>query len=160
MEPLIAIPALGMMLLGLAGVVLPLLPGLVLILLATIGSMVLAGWSAGAWIVAAVVVALYAAAQAAQYVLPTRAGRGAGAPRSSLVAGAAGGIVGFFVIPLVGFVVGGVAGVYLAERSRLGTHDAAWRTTWAVLRSVGLAALVQMGAGILMIATWLVHVLV
>lgn len=159
MEPLIAVPALLVMLIGLAGIVVPVLPGLSLVWLAAVGSMVLAGWSGGAWVTAAVVTTIFAGAQVAEYALPARAGRAAGAPRSSLLAGAAMGIVGFFLVPVVGFVVGGVGGVYLAERSRLGAHDAAWRTTWSVLKSVGVAALVQFVAGLLIIAVWAVHIL-
>lgn len=159
MEPLIAVPALLVMLVGLAGVAIPVLPGLSLVWLGAVGSMLVAGWSGGAWVTAAVVTTILVAAQVAEYVLPARAGRASGAPRSSLLAGAAGGIVGFFLIPVIGFVLGGVAGVYLAERSRLGRHATAWRTTWAVLRSVGLAALLQLLAGVLIIAVWSVHVL-
>lgn len=159
MDPVIAVPALLVMLIGLAGVAVPVLPGLSLVWLAAVGSMVLAGWSGGAWVVAAVVTTIFAGAQIAEYALPARAGRAAGAPRSSLLTGAALGVVGFFLIPVIGFVIGGVAGVYLAERSRLGEHDAAWRTTWSVLRSVGIAALLQLLAGILIIAVWAVHVI-
>lgn len=159
MDPVIAIPALLVMLVGLAGVAIPVLPGLSLVWLAAVGSMVIAGWSGGAWVIAAVVTTIFAGAQIAEYALPARAGRAAGAPRSSLLAGAALGILGFFLIPVVGFVVGGVGGVYLAERSRLGDHAAARRTTWAVLKSVGIAALLQLLAGILIIAVWAVHIL-
>lgn len=159
MDAAVAVPALAVMLVGVAGIVLPVLPGLALIWLAGIGSMVVAGWSAGAWVTAAVLTALAGGAQVAQYVLPARAGRTAGAPRSSLLAGAACGAVGFFVVPVVGFFLGGVAGVYLAERSRLGGHDAAWRTTWSVVRSIGIAVVIQLVAGVLMIAAWLAHVL-
>lgn len=159
MDPVIALPALFVMLVGLAGIAVPVLPGLSLVWLAAVGSMALDGWSRGAWVTAAVVTTLFAAAQIAEYALPARAGRAAGAPRSSLVAGAALGVIGFFLIPVIGFVLGGVGGVYLAERSRLGEHDAAWRTTWTVLKSVGLAALLQLLAGVLIIAVWAVHVL-
>lgn len=159
MEPVVAILAMAVMLIGLAGTILPVLPGLSLIWLAAIGSMVVSGWSAGAWVTAAVVTTLFVGAEIAQYALPARAGRVSGAPRSSLAAGAALGAVGFFVIPVVGFLVGGVAGIYLAERSRLGSHPQAWITTRAVLRNVGIAVVIHVVAGILMVATWLTHVL-
>lgn len=159
MDAAVALPTVAVMLVGMAGIVLPLLPGLALIWLAGIGSMVVAGWTAGAWVTAAVLTLLLVGAEAAPYVLPARAGRTAGAARSSLVAGAAGGAVGFFVIPIIGLPLGGFLGVYLAERSRLGTHDAAWRTTWSVVRGVGVAILVQIVAGVLMMAAWAIHVL-
>lgn len=159
MDIWIGLPALVVMLLGLAGTVLPVLPGLLVVWLAAVGSIVMGAWTGGAWITVTLLTLLFAGAIVAQYALPARAGRTSGAPRSSLAAGAAGGVVGFFVIPVIGFVVGGVAGIYLAERSRLHDPDTAWVTTRAVLRSAGVAALIEVGAGILMIVIWLVHVI-
>lgn len=159
MDPLVAVLALAVMLAGLAGVILPVLPGLSLIWLAGIASMFVSGWSVGAWVTGGVLTILLVTGETAQYVLPARAGRLSGAPRSSVAAGAALGIVGFFLIPVVGFVIGGIGGVYLAERSRLGSHPEAWATTRAVLRNVGIAVVLQLAAGIVMIAAWLVHVL-
>jgi uncharacterized protein YqgC (DUF456 family) len=69
-------------------------------------------------------------------------------------------VVGFFVIPVVGLVAGGVLGVYVAERARLGNHAAAWTSTRRVLVAAGIGALVEIGAGLLMMAVWLVGVLV
>ena len=159
MDAAVAVPALAVMLIGLAGTVLPVLPGLVLVWLTAIGSMALDGWSGAAWVTATLVTAVFGAAQVAQYALPARAGRTSGAPRRSLVMGAVLGVVGFFVIPLIGFVIGGVGGLYLAERSRLGDHDAAWRTTRSVLRGVGIATLIQVVAAMAIVAIWLVHVI-
>lgn len=159
MDVWIGLPALVVMLLGLAGTVLPFLPGLVIVWLAAVGSMIVNGWTGGAWVTATILTVLFVGAEVTQYALPARAGRASGAPRSSLATGAALGIIGFFVIPVIGFVIGGVAGVYLAERSRLDDPEAARRTTIAVLRSAGIAALVEVSAGILMIIVWLIHVL-
>ena len=71
-----------------------------------------------------------------------------GVPRRTLVAGAALGVVGFFVVPVLGLPLGFVAGIYLAELQRLG-RERAWPATKAALRAVGLAVLIELTAGVL-----------
>ena len=46
-------------------------------------------------------------------------------------------LIGFFVIPVVGFVIGFVLGVYLSERQRLGSHHQAWPSTTHALKAAG-----------------------
>ena len=58
------------------------------------------------------------------------------------------GVVGFFVVPVVGLFVGFVLGVYLAERRRVG-GAAAWPSTKEALRAVGLSILIELAAGVL-----------
>jgi uncharacterized protein YqgC (DUF456 family) len=59
-----------------------------------------------------------AVSQVAKWILPERPLRTAGVKRSSMVTGALLGIVGFFVVPVVGLVIGFVASIYVAEFSR------------------------------------------
>jgi uncharacterized protein YqgC (DUF456 family) len=141
------------MVVGLVGVVVPVLPGLLLVWAAGV-VWAWAGGGVGHWIVAAVLTLLLVAGTVTKYVLPARSATGAGAPRSTLVAGAVGAVVGFFLIPVVGLVVGGVGAVYLAERARLGADRPAWRSTRAVLVGVGLGMLVELVTGVLMVAVW------
>jgi hypothetical protein len=51
------------------------------------------------------------------------------------------GIVGFFVVPVVGLFIGFVLGVWLAEMLRLGDSGTAWRSTRHALVAVGLSIL-------------------
>lgn len=146
------------MVVGLVGVVVPALPGTLLILGAGVG------WAAlveetgtGRWAVVAVMAVLFVAGAVAKYVLPGRRLSG-DLPRSTLLWGAAGAVAGFFLIPVVGLLVGGVLGVYLAEVRRLGPGAEARRSTVAVLKAVGVGILAELTAGVLMIATWLAGV--
>jgi hypothetical protein len=59
------------------------------------------------------------------------------------------------VVPLVGFVIGGVLGVFLAEWRRTGDPRGAWASTRRVLVAFGIGMAVEVGAGLLMVATWL-----
>lgn len=140
---------------GLVGVVVPVLPGLVLIL----GAVLV--WSlerqdAIGWAVLAVVAVAFAVGQVVKYLLPGRRLRDAGVPSSTMLAAVGLGIVGFFVIPVVGVFVGFVLGVYLAERMRLGSHAAAWPSTTQALRAAGWSVLIELATGLLMAVTWLV----
>jgi len=78
-------------------------------------------------------------------------------PGRTLWAGAALGVVGFFVIPVVGLVIGFVLGVHLAERARVGGREAG-ASTVAALRAVGLSIAIEMLAGLLAAATWVAGV--
>lgn len=144
---------------GLAGVVVPVLPGLVLVL----GAVLV--WSlerqdVTGWVVLGVVAAVFAVGQVVKYLLPGRRLREAGVPTSTMLLAALLGVIGFFVIPVVGVFVGFVLGVYLAERLRRGSHAAAWPSTKHALKAAGWSVLIELAAGLLMAAVWLVGVLV
>lgn len=153
MSPAAELLVLLVMLVGLVGVVVPVLPGLLLVWAAGVAWAWIGGGTAR-WSVLAVLTVLLVVGTVVKYVLPARSATSSGAPRSTLVAGGVGALVGFFVIPVVGLVVGGVGAVYLAERSRLGLHEPAWRSTRAVLVGVGLGMLVELATGVLMIGVW------
>jgi hypothetical protein len=148
------------MLVGVVGVLVPFLPGLLLVWAAGIAWVWFDGHGPAHLVVGVVLTGLLAVGIVAKYVLPARSASGAGAPTSTLVVGAAGAVVGFFVIPVVGLVVGGVAAVYLAELARLQDFALAWRSTWAVLRGIGIGMLVELTAALLMVGVWSLGVLV
>lgn len=141
------------MLVGLVGVVVPVLPGLLLVW----GAGVFWAWADGGgvrWAVAALLTLLLVVGTVAKYALPARTASAAGAPRRTLLLGVLGAVVGFFVIPVAGLLVGGVGAVYLAELQRLGGSAAAWRSTRAVLVGVGVGVLVELVTGVLMVMVW------
>lgn len=141
-------------LVGLVGIVVPILPGSSLIVGAVLVWAVYAG-TGTAWAFFAGATTLVVLGQILKYVFPGRGLRTAGVPTRTLVLGGVLGIVGFFVIPVVGLVLGFVLGVYLAELQRVG-RDAAWPSTVAAVKAVGLSILVELVAGLLATATWIV----
>ncbi|MGI8626542.1 MAG: DUF456 domain-containing protein [Geodermatophilaceae bacterium] len=143
---------------GLVGVVIPVIPGLLLVGLAGLGWAILAD-GAGAWIVFGVMVAVLLVGTVAKYVLPSRTLRQAGAPASTLILGAVGGIVGFFAIPVIGLLVGAVAGIYVGEARRLKDSRAAGRSTLATVKAIGIGLLIELLAGILAVSIWFVAVI-
>ena len=147
------------MLIGLFGVLVPVLPGLALVWLVGLAWVLLDGGGPARWSVLVLMSAVLIVGTVAKYALPARSATASGAPRSTLLLGAVGAVVGFFVIPVVGMLVGGVAAVYLAELSRLGERGSAWRSTRAVLVGIGIGVLIELAAGVVAIAVWLVGVL-
>lgn len=144
---------------GVAGTVVPMVPGLGLIVAATLMYGAVAGFGSTGTVAAALIVAVGVGGTIAGIAIPKRAAGAAGAPRSSLLIGALGAVIGFFAVPVIGLPLGGVAGIYVGERLRTGDGAAAWRATRATVRGFGLATLAQLAAALLMAAIWVVWVL-
>ena len=145
---------LGLVILvGVVGVVLPLLPGSLLVAGAIVVWAIEDG-SATAWICTAVALALLAGGVVVKYAVPGKRLRGAGVPASTLLLGALCAVVGFFVIPVIGVFLGFVLGVYLSEVLRLGSRRA-WPATRSALAAVGLSVLIELAAAMLAASVWL-----
>ena len=143
---------------GLFGTLLPLLPGLPIIWAAALVYGLAEGFD-GAGLVSFVLITLLAVVGiVAGFVLPHRRVAAKGAPASTVAAGVALGIVGFFAIPVIGLVLGAVGGVLLAERARTGDWATAWTTTKDLLVGFGIGVAVEFAAGLAMILCWVVWV--
>lgn len=152
-----ALVALGI-LVGLVGVLVPLLPGLLLVL-ASVAVWAFTEASGPAWTVLAVATALAVAGWVAKYAVPGRRMAASGVPWTTTAAGVLLAIVGFFVVPVVGAVLGFVLGVYLAERARVGSHVRAWPSTRSAVGAVGLSLLIELATGLLIAGVWVVGLL-
>jgi len=141
-------------LVGLVGIVVPVLPGTILILGAVLVWAVAVSSGTG-WVVFALVTVLLVVGGVVKYAVPGRGLKAAGVPNRTLLAGGLLGIVGFFVVPVVGLFLGFVLGVYLSEVQRVG-RDRAWPSSRAALKAAGLSVLIELCAGLLAAVTWLV----
>ena len=142
---------------GIVGVVIPILPGTLLVLAAIL----VWAWDIGtttSWSVFAVAAVLLGLGAIVKYVVPGRRLKEVGVPASTQWVGAAVGIVGFFVVPVVGLFIGFVLGVYLAEYRRVG-GAAAWPSTKHALRAVGLSILIELVAAVAATLVWVAGVL-
>lgn len=143
---------------GIAGIIVPVLPGTLLVLGAILVWALEIGTSTG-WLVFAVCAALLVGGSVVKYLVPGRSLKAAGVPHRTLLLGAVLAFVGFFVVPLVGMFIGFVLGVYLAERGRLGAAQAGPSTRRA-LKAVGVSILIELVAAFLAAVTWVVGVAV
>ena len=137
--------------LGVLGTVIPVIPGSLLV-----GGAILV-WATethhrGAWWVVAAAAVCIAIGAAAKYLLPGRNLKRSGVPNSSLIGGGVLGLIGFFVVPVVGLVLGFVLGIYLAERRRV--HSAAWPSTKEALKAVGLGIIIEFTAALTAALIW------
>jgi len=144
---------------GIVGVVVPILPGLLLCWASVLVWALFtdAGW--GRWVVLGVATLWTALGIVIKYAWPGRRLKSAGIPTSTLLAGVGLGLVGMFVVPVVGLVLGFVLGVWLAEAGRLGGLQAAWPSTRAALLGAGLSVLVELTAAMLVLGTYVIALL-
>ena len=145
------------MLVGLVGIAVPVLPGLLLVWAAVL-LWASEAQTTGGWVVLAVATALALSGFLLQYVLPGRRLRAAGVTTSTTVAAASLAVVGFFVVPVVGGFVGFALGIYLAERIKLGGHAAAWASTRQALKAIGLSMGIELLTGLAIATTWVIGV--
>ncbi|ULE34795.1 DUF456 domain-containing protein [Mycobacterium sp. IDR2000157661] len=142
---------------GLVGIVVPLLPG-VLLVFAAIAVWAVVENNPTAWVTMGVVAALLGAATLIKYLWPMRRMRAARVRTWVLVVGGLLGIIGFFVIPVVGLVLGFVAGVYLAELVDRRDQVLAWTSTKHALKGVALSVGVELVGALLATVVWVIGV--
>lgn len=145
------------MLVGILGIVIPVLPGLLLV---WAGALIwaLEQQSPIGWVVLGVATVAYAAGLAAQYLVPGRRLRSAGVGSWTILLALGVGVVGFFVIPVVGGPLGFVGAVYGIERLRIRDSSRAWAATKHALRAVMLNIGIELGTAVAIMTTWLVGV--
>lgn len=138
---------------GLFGTVVPILPGALLVAGAVVVWAFLTGGTT-AWAVAIGVVVIIALGQLLKYLIPGKQLKASGVPNWVLLVGAVVGVIGFFVVPVIGLVLGFLLGVFLAEAMRLRTFRDAWPTTVQAMKSAGWSVLIEFGSALLAAVLW------
>lgn len=145
------------MLVGVVGIVVPVLPGLFLVWAASgAWALVVRDWAG--WVVWGMTTSLYAAGLVLQYLIPGRRLRAIGVETKVLVLAVLAAIPGFFVIPVVGAPLFFVGAIYLVSRVRLHDHAPAWTATKGAVRAVGTSIGIELVAALAIIASWVVGV--
>lgn len=144
---------------GLAGIVIPVLPGGLLVFAAITVWALIERTTVG-WVTLGIAAALFVIAEVVKYTWPVRRMRRAEVGTWSLLAGAVLGVIGFFVIPVLGLVLGFVAGVYLAELAKRRDQRRAWASTVHALKGAALSVGVEFTGAVLAAITWAAAVLI
>ena len=142
------------LLVGLVGTVVPVLPGILLMWGAVLAYGFLLSFGAFGIAITIAVTVVSGIAVALGFVIPKRLADESGASTRSQLAAVFGGIIGFFVIPVVGVIVGALAGIAIAEYLDKDDLALARTSTIAVAKGFGLGALSQIAAGFVILFLW------
>jgi uncharacterized protein YqgC (DUF456 family) len=142
---------------GLVGVIVPILPGAILVI-GAIGVWAFVVGTPMSWVVFGVAAALFAVSQVIKYTWPVKRMRQADVRTSVLVVGGIAGVVGFFVIPVIGLLIGFVLGVFAAELGIRRDATRAWASTVHALKGVALSVGVEMTGALLATMAWVIGV--
>lgn len=143
-------------LVGLAGIVVVILPGLLIVTGAALVWSMVEGGPAG-WIVAIVAVVVTVATIFFKYQHPAKRLTSSGVPTSHLVLATGAAIVGLFVVPIVGGPLFFVGAIYLLAMAKHGRAKA-WPSTKAAVRAVVTSVGIELAGGGLIAVTWLAGV--
>ncbi|MER5374640.1 DUF456 domain-containing protein [Streptomyces sp. NPDC002553] len=139
---------------GLCGVLLPGVPGSWLVWAGVLW-WALKDPEPVAWAVLVGSTAVLFLSQVVRWALPPRRLRVSDATRHMALYAGTGAFLGFFLVPVVGAIGGFVGGVYLAERLRLGSSDAARASLRTVMRAGGTSILTELFTCLLIMGAWM-----
>lgn len=151
---LIIFLTVGVMLVGLVGTVIPALPGIELIWLATVAYWVFTGFDKWGIILLALMTVLLIIGEVMSFFLANTAAAKTGASWQAILASLVLGLIGIFVIPILGALIGAVLGVFLVEWYRRRNWREALRATTGALWGYGLSIGAQFVVALIMIGLW------
>ena len=143
---------------GVAGTIIPVLPGSFLVGLSLLAWAIWGGGGTTGWVVFGIGMVFVVAAMAASAVLTGRKLKQHSIPGRSVIVGLVLGVAGMFLIPVVGLFVGFAAGLLLSELQRTRVWRTALASSWAALKATGLGMIVEFGLACLAASTWVIGV--
>ena len=155
------------MIIGLLGIVLPILPGTLLIWLSVLIYAIIDGFETISWAGFVIITLIALVTGTADIWLPMLGAKSAGAAKRALVFGLAGGTIGFFLlggfIPILGNLLGGVlgyaAGVLLGQYHKYRDWNLALRAGLGSVAGWGIGTAIQFVGGLLIVAMFVLLVL-
>ncbi len=144
------------MLVGLAGLVIPIFPGLLVIWLAALGYGLAVGFESPGLILFIVITLLMLVGSVLDNLLMGAKAREAGASMISIVVGLAAGIAGTIVWPPFGGLITAPLGLLGAEYFRFRDLKRALEATRGMAIGCGWSYVARLGFGIVMLALWLI----
>jgi uncharacterized protein YqgC (DUF456 family) len=146
---------LAVMLVGLAGLIFPILPGLVIIWLAGLVYGILSGFTTPAWIILAAMTVLMLIGSVIDNIIMGASARQQGASWLAIGLALVLGVVGSLLLPPFGGLVAALIGLFGLEFWRLRDWRKALDSTKGMALGCGWSSLVRLLIGLLMIGLWL-----
>ncbi len=145
---------LGIMLFGLLGLIIPVLPGLVIIWVPALVYGILTGFNLTSGLLFAGMTVLMIAGNLVDNLVMGAKARQQGASWLAIGVALAAGIAGSLAFPPFGGLVAALIGLFAVEYFRLKDMQRALESTRSMAIGCGWAAVIRFGIGIIMIALW------
>jgi len=152
----IEVLTLTFMLFGLFGLVIPIMPGLVIIWVAALGYGIAAGFGALGWIMFAIITLLMIAGSFIDNVLMGTQARQSGASWVSIAAALVFGLAGNFVLPVIGGLIAALLALFIAEWIRRKNWRESLKSVGGMAWGCGWAFMIRFIMGVVMIGLWLI----
>ncbi len=158
-EVLLLGAALLLMIIGWLGILIPIIPGIFVIWM----GLGLYAWQTNFEVIGiplfVVLSLIILFAAATDLWLPLFGAKKSGAAKRALLLGMAGAIVGSFILPLVGTIIGLALGMLLGEYHKRRDWDTAVEVSWGGVKGWGIATAIQLVSGALVIIAFIWQVL-
>ena len=166
-EALVFGVAVVVMFIGLFGIILPILPGLVLIWITALGYAFYEGFESVGLITIAAITLIMVIAVTADLWLPILGSKKGGASKRAMLFGLIGGTLGFLILtpmfPILGSIFGGIigyaVGTLLGQYHKYKDWDVALRASVGGVAGWGASVVFQMVAGLLIMGIFIWQVL-
>ncbi len=143
-----------LMLLGLFGLIIPVLPGTIIMWLAALGYGIFGGWSTLGWVLFAIITVLAGFGAVADNLLMGAGARRSGASWLSIGVAIIAGIAGTILLPPIGGIIAAPLAILLLEYNRLGDWEKAWQSFRGLATGFGISYVVRAGIGVLIMVLW------
>jgi uncharacterized protein YqgC (DUF456 family) len=146
--------SLASMLVGLFSLIIPILPGLLLIWSAALGYGIFVGFDTLGWVMFAITSPLLIVGELAEHILMGTQAHKEGAPWWVILITLLVAIAGNFFVPILGGILAGMLALFGIEWLRSKEAKKAWASTRGLLMGFALGFATRFSAGLAMISSW------
>jgi uncharacterized protein YqgC (DUF456 family) len=146
------------MLVGLLGLIIPVFPGLVVMWIAALGYGIAVGFNVAGGVIFAIQTILMLAGSLGDNLLVGATARQGGVSWRTIIAALLAGIIGTFIFPPIGGLIAAPVVALLLEYERTRDWAKARQAIFGLATGFGLAYVVRLGIGIVMMILWWVWV--
>ena len=154
LEIFIETSALVIMLVSLAGTIIPIFPGTFIIWLVALIYGVVTEFTTVGWVIFAVLTVLMVSGGLADNLLMGTKARQQGASWVSIGLALLAGVIGTLVFPPIGGLIAAPLVLFLGEYQRVRDHNKALETVRALIIGLGWGFVARFGIGVMMIVLW------
>lgn len=144
---------------GLIGVVVPMIPGTLLMWIAVLIYALVNGFNSIGVAAFVVITIIALVTGTADLWMPLLGAKSGGASKRAVLLGVVGSLVGTLIAPLIGTLIGYAGGILLGEYQKRGDWNEALRASAGGLAGWGIATIIQLGGGLLMLVIFVWQVL-